>query len=76
MNAIRQIPEKGYSCQENDVKNGQTCLVAPVFNKTGNMIAVLSIRMANTKMNKFHIEQVIGDITSIAAILTEHCRKI
>lgn len=52
LDIIKEIPKNGYSCQEDDIKNGQICIATPVFDNTNSLIAVLSLRMSKTKLNK------------------------
>lgn len=68
---VQEIKEKGYSCEENDVRQGSVCIAAPILNKDNSLIGVLSINGQKSKLNKFSIENIIRDIVYTANILTD-----
>ncbi len=73
---LMEIPRKGYSYQEADLKSGQMCIAAPIFDNTDNLMAVISLRGSKAKFNKVSFENVIDDIVQAARTITEQCKKI
>ncbi len=73
---INKIPTKGYSYQVSDLKSGQICIAAPIFDNMDSLIAVISIRGTKAKFNKVSFENVIGDIVQTARTITEQCKKL
>lgn len=67
---VKEIKERGYSFEENDVRQGSLCIAAPVFNKDNALIGVLSINGQKSKLNKFSIESIIDEIVYTANIIT------
>ncbi len=68
---VKEIKERGYSFEENDVRQGSLCIAAPVFNKDNALIGVLSINGQKSKLNKFSIESIIDEIVYTANIITD-----
>lgn len=68
---VQEIKKKGYSYEEDDVRQGSLCIASPIFNNDKVLIGVLSINGLKSKLNKFSSENIIDDIVYTANILTD-----
>lgn len=70
---LSKIREIGYSYLEGDMKQGQLCIAAPIFDKSNALIAVLSVRGSKTKFQNTALESLINDIVTTANTITKLC---
>jgi len=64
---LRRIRERGYSFDNEEMEEGVICVAAPIFDRSGQLIAALSVSGPGSRLKDAHISEAIEPVVTSAA---------
>ncbi len=67
---LRQVRQRGYAIDNQEITDGLTCVAAPIRNHTGNVIAAMSVAGPSIRIGPEKIDSIIPSVTKAAEELS------
>ncbi|KKM11419.1 IclR family transcriptional regulator [Clostridiales bacterium PH28_bin88] len=68
---LREVRQRGYAIDDQEITEGLTCVAAPIRNHTGNVVAAMSVAGPSIRMGREKIGGIIISVTKAAEELSE-----
>ncbi len=63
---LRRIRERGYSFDNEEMEEGVICIAAPIFDRSGQAVAAISISGPGSRLKEGHISEAIAPVVAAA----------
>jgi IclR family acetate operon transcriptional repressor len=63
---LRRIRERGYSFDNEEMEEGVICIAAPIFDRSGQAVAAISISGPGSRLKDGHISEAIEPVVAAA----------
>ncbi len=68
---IRQIRDKGFCIDDEEIEIGLRCVASPIFNRKGDVVGALSVAGPAARIDDKVVGQMIEDVRKVSAMISE-----
>jgi DNA-binding IclR family transcriptional regulator len=64
---LRRIRERGYSFDNEEMEEGVICVAAPIFDRSGQIVAAISVSGPSNRLKNGHISEAVEPVVTAVA---------